>query len=144
MANFWNSTLMSNSCISCGGSGVYFYINWDKNIMPCVFVPYYHENITMLYNSGKFLTHAMFSPLIIKGMAWQKNLLGDKNNPGNLLTPCFYRDHYKIFYENAQQILMLPENEKADETFHSREYHDFMLQFDNKLEEMASLLFGTN
>jgi hypothetical protein len=33
---------------------------------------------------------------------------------------------------------VLPENEEADEAFHSKEYHDFMLEFDHKLEEMAS------
>jgi MoaA/NifB/PqqE/SkfB family radical SAM enzyme len=138
VADFWNSAPMSNGCICCGRSGGYFYINWDGNIMPCVFVPYYHENIITLYNSGKSLSDAMFSPLFVKGRAWQKNHLGDKNNPGNLLTPCFYRDHYKIFYENAQQSQVLPENEEADEAFHSKEYHDFMLEFDHKLEEMAS------
>jgi len=138
VADFWNSAPMSNGCISCGRSGGYFYINWDGNIMPCVFVPYYHDNITTLYNSGKSLSDAMFSPLFIKGRAWQKEYNGDKNNPGNLLTPCFIRDHYKTFYEIAQQSHVLPENEDADEAFHSREYYEFMLKFDHELEGLAS------
>jgi MoaA/NifB/PqqE/SkfB family radical SAM enzyme len=139
VADFWNSAPMFNGCICCGRSGGgYFYINWDRNIIPCVFVPYYHDNITTLYNSGKSLSDAMFSPLFIKGRAWQKDYNRDRNNPGNLLTPCFYRDLYKTFYENAQQSHVLPENEEADEAFHSREYHEFMLDFDHELEGLAS------
>jgi MoaA/NifB/PqqE/SkfB family radical SAM enzyme len=139
VADFWNSAPMSNGCICCGrSSGGYFYINWDGNIMPCVFVPYYHDNVTTLYNSGKTLSDAMFSPLFIKGRAWQKEYNGGRNNPGNLLTPCFIRDHYKTFYEIAQQSQVLPENEEADEAFHSRECHEFMLDFDHELEGLAS------
>ncbi|MDK2977863.1 MAG: hypothetical protein PWP52_577 [Bacteroidales bacterium] len=139
VADFWNSAPMSNGCISCGRSnGGYFYINWDGNIMPCVFVPYYHDNVITLYNSGKSLADAMFSPLFIKGREWQKEYNRDKNNPGNLITPCFIRDHYQTFYEIAQQSHVLPENEQADEAFHSREYHELMLKFDKELEELAS------
>lgn len=138
VADFWNSAPMSNGCISCGRSGGYFYINWEGNIMPCVFVPYYQNNIISLYNSGKTLSDAMFSPLFMKGRAWQKDYIGDKSNPGNLLTPCFIRDHYKTFYEIAQQSQVLPENKQANESFHSREYHELMLKFDKELEELAS------
>jgi hypothetical protein len=138
VADFWNSAPMSNGCISCGKSGGYFYINWDGNIMPCVFVPYYQDNIISLYNSGKSLADAMFSPLFMKGREWQKEYNGDRNNPGNLLTPCFIRDHYKIFHDIAQQSHVLPENEQADEALHSSDYHKFMLEYDRKLEELAS------
>lgn len=138
VVDFWNSAPMSNGCICCGRTGGYFYINWDGNIMPCVFIPYYVDNVTTLYNSGKTLSDAMFSPLFVKGRAWQKEYIGGKYNPGNLLAPCYYRDHYKTFYENAQQCHVLPENEEADEAFHSSDYHDFMLEYDRKLEKLAS------
>jgi MoaA/NifB/PqqE/SkfB family radical SAM enzyme len=139
VADFWNGAPITNGCISCGRSnGGYFYINWDGNIMPCVFVPYYHDNVITLYNSGKSLSDAMFSPLFVKGREWQKEYNRDKNNPGNLITPCFIRDHYQTFYEIAQQCHVLPENEEADESFHSKEYYDFMLKFDQELEELAA------
>ncbi len=139
VADFWNSAPISNGCISCGRAGEgYFYINWDGNIMPCVFVPYYHDNINTLYNTGKSLSDALFTPLFVKGRAWQKEYNGNRNNPGNLLTPCFYRDHYKTFYEIAQQTQVLPENEDADKAFHSKEYYEFMQEFDNELEALSS------
>ncbi|HCC70177.1 MAG TPA: radical SAM protein [Bacteroidales bacterium] len=138
VADFWNSAPMSNGCISCGRAGGYIYINWDGNIMPCVFVPYYHDNINTLYNTGKSLSDALFSSLFVKGRAWQKEYIGDRNNPGNLLTPCFYRDHYKTFYEIANQTQVLPENEDAQKAFNSKEYYEFMLKFDKELEELSS------
>ncbi|MGD9977947.1 MAG: radical SAM/SPASM domain-containing protein [Bacteroidales bacterium] len=138
VADFWNGAPMSNGCISCGKAGGYIYINWDGNIMPCVFVPYYHDNINTLYNSGKSLSDALFAPLFVKGRAWQKEYIGGKSNPGNLLRPCFYRDHYKTFHEIANQAQVLPENEDAQKAFHSKEYYEFMLKFDNELEELSS------
>jgi len=139
IADFWNSAPMSNGCISCGrAGGGYIYINWDGNIMPCVFVPYYHDNINTLYNAGKSLSDALFTPLFVKGRAWQKEYIGTKDNPGNLLRPCFYRDHYKTFYEIANQTQVLPENEDAQTALNSKEYYEFMLKFDKELEELSS------
>jgi len=139
VADFWNSAPMSNGCISCGrAGGGYIYINWDGNIMPCVFVPYYHDNINTLYNAGKSLSDALFTPLFVKGRAWQKEYIGNKDNPGNLLRPCFYRDHYETFYEIANQTQVLPENEDAQKAFNSKEYYEYMLKFDKELEELSS------
>lgn len=139
IADFWNSAPISNGCISCGrAGGGYIYINWDGNIMPCVFIPYYHDNINTLYNSGKSLADALFTPLFVKGREWQKEYIGDKDNPGNLLSPCFYRDHYKTFYDIAKSAQVKPENEDADKAFNSKEYYELMLKFDNELEELSS------
>ena len=138
IADFWNSAPMSNGCISCGRSGGYFYINWDGNIMPCVFIPYYKDNIKTLYSSGKSLSDALLSPLFVNGRAWQKEYIGDKTNPGNLLKPCFYRDHYKTFHEIANNAKVEPENKEAEIAFKSNDYHDFMIKFDNELEIEAT------
>lgn len=139
IADFWNSASMSNGCIACGrAGGGYMYINWDGNIMPCVFIPYYKDNINTLYRSGKTLSDALFSPLFVNGRAWQKEYIGDRTNPGNLLKPCFYRDHYKTFHEIAKKVDVLPENAEADMAFSSKDYYEFMLKFDNELEEVSA------
>ncbi len=138
IADFWNGAPISNGCISCGRDGGYIYINWDGNIMPCVFIPYYHDNVHTLYNSGKSLSDALFSPLFVKGRLWQKEYVGDKNNCGNLLRPCFYRDHYKTFYNIIKDLNVLPENEEADMAIKSKEYYEFMLKFDDELEKLTS------
>lgn len=138
IVDFWNGASMSNGCISCAKSYGYFYINWDGNIMPCVFVPYYQDNINTVYNSGKTLSDALFSPFFIQGRNWQTEYRGDKKDPGNLLCPCFYRDHYKNFFEVANKLQVLPENDDAEKALHSKEYYDFMLKFDKEIEELSS------
>ncbi|GAB4303360.1 MAG: radical SAM protein [Marinilabiliales bacterium] len=137
IADFWNNALMSNGCISCGTRGGYFYINWEGNIMPCVFVPYYHDNVKTLYNNGKTIEHAMFSPLFVRGREWQKNYIGDKNNPGNLLTPCFIRDHYANFKAIATETYVNAENKEAYEALNSDEYYKAMVEFDNELSKLS-------
>jgi hypothetical protein len=137
-ADFWNSAILSDGCISCGKSKGYFYINWDGNIMPCVFVPHYIDNVQSLYESGKKLSDALFSPLFTEGRKWQSNYLKGNNKPGNLLMPCFYRDHHKDFAEIAKSTGAKPENQAAGDALNSGEYYDAMLKFDEQLEEMSS------
>jgi len=138
VADFWNGAPMSNGCISCGGNGGYLYINWDGNIMPCVFIPYYHDNIKTLFHNGKSLSDALNAPLFVQGRAWQKDYIGTKSTPGNLLRPCFYRDHYKKFHEIVNQSNALPENEDAQKALNSNEYYEFMLEFDKELNELSA------
>ncbi len=138
IADFWNSAPMTNGCISCGGNGGYIYINWDGNIMPCVFIPYYHDNINTLYDSGKSLTDALFAPLFVKGREWQKKYIGDKLDPENLLAPCFYRDHYKNFYEIIANNQIKPENEDTQKAITSEDYYKMMIKFDEELETLTS------
>jgi len=137
LADFWNSAPMSNGCISSGRPGGYFYIDWNGNIMPCVFVPYYLDNIKEIYGQGKKLEDALFSPLFVKGREWQQSYLGDRNNPGNMLRPCFYRDHYRTFHQIATSVQAKPENEEAAETIQSSNYYDFMTEFDDDLKNLA-------
>lgn len=138
LADFWNSAPMSNGCISCGRTGGYFYINWDGNIMPCVFIPYYKDNIHDLYTEGKKLEDALFSPLFVKGRGWQQKYLQTKENPGNLITPCFYRDHYNEFYQIAKEVGVKAENEDAARAIETPAYKEFMDEFDRKLADLAN------
>lgn len=138
VADFWNGAPISNGCIACGKQKGYIYIDWDGKIMPCVFIPYYHDNIHTLYDAGKSLSDALLTPLFIKGREWQKEYIGTKENPGNLLRPCFYRDHYQEFYKIAISSNVTPENEDAEKSIHSKEYYEFMVKFDKELEELST------
>ena len=71
VADFWNSAILSDGCISCGRQGGYFYIDWNGNIMPCVFVPYYKHNVKQLFFEGKKIADALFSDFFVKGREWQ-------------------------------------------------------------------------
>lgn len=135
IADFWNSAMMSNGCIAYGKKRGYFYINWDGNIMPCVFVPYYVHNVYDLYKNNQTLNDALYSKFFVKGREWQDNYL---QNKGNLLMPCSIRDHYKAFYERAKNTGVKPENEAAGEAIYSEAYRKALINFDEELEAVSS------
>jgi len=58
VADFWNSGAISNGCIAYGRHNGYIYIDWNGNITPCAFVPYYVDNIYELYKEDKNLSDA--------------------------------------------------------------------------------------
>lgn len=52
LVDFWNDGFITDSCISAGRPGGYFYIDWDGNVMPCVFVPYSTHNVKDVFEKG--------------------------------------------------------------------------------------------
>lgn len=135
VADFWNSAEMSEGCISCGKS--YFYIDWNANIMPCVFIPYYKDNARDIISQNKKIADAMFSDFFVQGREWQEKYLKKEGPGANLLRPCLIRDHHKEFMEIARACHVLPEDEAAKEAFNDEGYHEKMYEFDAELKAIA-------
>jgi MoaA/NifB/PqqE/SkfB family radical SAM enzyme len=136
VADFWNSAILSNGCISCGKPGGYFYIDWKGNIMPCVFVPYYKHNVKQLLFEGKKIADALFSDFFVKGREWQSNYFNQNGRLGNMLRPCFIRDHHKTFLDIAKETNVIPQDEAAKEAMEDKEYHNELIKFDERLKEI--------
>jgi MoaA/NifB/PqqE/SkfB family radical SAM enzyme len=135
VADFWNSALLTNGCIAYGRMGGYLYIDWNGNIMPCVFVPYYEDNIVDLYSKGKSLVDATKSLLMKRGRQWQKEY---SNSPDyNYLMPCSIRDHYTNFRENIFTKKTKPENLQAEEALIDESYYQQMEDYDRELKELS-------
>lgn len=137
IADFWNSSALSNGCIAYGRSSGYLYIDWNGNIMPCVFVPYYQDNIKDLYSKGKKLAHALFSPMFVNGRKWQDEY--GRTHPKTMrngLMPCSIRDHFHNFKQNIFQGK--GEDEIAEQAIHSEEYEKNLKEFDEKLEKLTA------
>ncbi len=138
VADFWNSGMLSDGCLAYGRHGGYLYINWDGNIMPCVFVPYYVDNVVDLYKKGKSLADAMESDFFKRGRKWQKEFgLDDKAHAHNWLMPCSIRDHYDNFKKNILTKDAKPENKDAAEALDSKEYYEMMKEFEAELTELT-------
>lgn len=138
IADFWNSGVLSDGCIAYGRSGGYMYIDWNGNIMPCVFVPYYEDNIMDLYSKNKKLADALFSKLFINGRKWQDETgLSHLKNPDNWLMPCSIRDNFKNFKKNILTDSAKPEDLPAKELISSKEMENFLEDFDDKLEKLS-------
>ncbi len=98
LLDFWNHGTLVKGCISAGRDGGYLHIDWNGNIMPCVFLPYIAGNIYEYYESGRNLTNVLDQPFLRAIREWQKQNGHGINDPiqeGNLLIPCPYRDHYQ-------------------------------------------------
>ena len=136
IADFWNSGVLANGCIAYGRKGGYLYVDWNGNIMPCVFVPYYEDNIKELYRQNKKLADALFSDLFVRGRKWQRRYgLDNTKKPKNWLMPCSIRDHWIDFRENILTKTSKPEDEYAKQALESEEYNKTLEEFDKELSE---------
>jgi len=137
VADFWNSGVVSNGCIAYGKEGGYVYIDWNGNIMPCVFVPYYIDNIKDLYSKGKTLTDAIMSPMMKRGRKWQEQYKADKDN---WLMPCSIRDHYQMFRKEIGMGAK-PSDINAKEAQESKEYYDQMSKYDDEYDALTKKIW---
>lgn len=138
LADFWNSGVLSNGCIAYGRAGGYLYIDWNGNIMPCVFVPYYVDNIYDLYAQGKSLADALFSRLMVNGRRWQDEYGYDhRHHPENWLMPCSIRDHYDNFRKSILTDDAKPEDESAEKILRSEAYYRGLMEYDRQLEQLT-------
>ena len=142
VADFWNSASLSNGCIAYGRWSGYFYVDWNGNVMPCAFVPYYVDNIKDLYNKDKTLADALQSKLFKNGRKWQRDYgFENPHNQNNLLMPCSIRDHYNNFKHNILTSDAKGENEEAEAILHDPEYEKMMDDFDTKLQKLTESIF---
>ncbi|MEM0465660.1 MAG: radical SAM/SPASM domain-containing protein [Candidatus Pacearchaeota archaeon] len=138
VGDFWNSGPLSDGCIAYGRNGGYLYIDWNGNIPPCAFVPFYEDNIIELYSKGKKLSDALFSKLFINGRKWQQEYgLSHTNNPGNWLMPCSIRDNWKTFKKYVLTENSKPEDSAAKEFIESKEIDKLLEEFDDNLEKLT-------
>ncbi len=138
VADFWNSGVLVNGCIAYGRRGGYFYIDWNGNITPCVFVPYYVDNVYDIYNNGKSLVDALFSDFMKNGRQWIYNYgQATPENPKNWLMPCSIRDHYANFRENILPDRAKGETQEAEESLKDPNYYKTLVEYDKRLEELT-------
>ena len=137
IGDFWNAGAASDGCIAYGRAGGYLYVDWNGNIMPCVFVPYYVDNIYDLYKNGKTIADALMSELFVRGRKWQRDYGYRQKEPSNWLAPCSIRDHYDNFRKNILTEDAKPEDENAEEALKDPEYYEKLNEFDEELHKIT-------
>ena len=144
LADFWNSGVLVRGCIAYGRSEGYFYVDWNGNVTPCAFIPYYVDNIYDLYSSGKTLSDALFSDFMKNGRKWQREYgLDNWKKPHNWLMPCSIRDHYEIFRSSILPKNAKPEDQKAREALESDEYFEVLKDYDRRLKTLTEKIWET-
>ena len=138
IADFWNSGVLSDGCIAYGRAGGYFYIDWNGNISPCVFIPYHADNVYDLYREDKTIAHALFSKFMENGRKWQREYgLDHRDKPGNWLMPCSIRDHYDRFRKVILPSDAEPENKSTAEVLESDTYSGVLREYDQELSRLT-------
>jgi MoaA/NifB/PqqE/SkfB family radical SAM enzyme len=149
MADFWNSGTATSGCMAGGRPGGYFYITWGGDITPCVFIPYAESNIMDIYKNGGTLDDAIMTPLMKRIRDWQESYGFTLYHPQppeqewechaqNWLAPCFIRDHYENVMEAAEEITLKPIDKGAEKSLHSRDYHQWMLNYGDQFNAVSS------
>jgi len=142
IADFWNSGVVSRGCIAYGRGGGYFYIDWHGNVTPCVFIPYYVDNIYELYRNGRTLVDALFSDFMKNGRKWQREYgLNNRKCPQNWLMPCSIRDHYEVFRNSVLPSQARPGDQKAKEALESPEYMEILSTYDKQLKDLTEKIW---
>jgi MoaA/NifB/PqqE/SkfB family radical SAM enzyme len=138
IADFWNSGVLVDGCIAYGRRKGYLYIDWNGNVMPCVFVPYKADNIIEAQKEGRNLASILKAPLFERGRQWQNKQFIDRlHNPGNMLMPCSIRDHYANFRENILGKENDGEDEDANAILKDRSYFERMNNYDKELQRLT-------
>ena len=141
LVDFWNGGPYSTGCISAGRR--YFYIDWNGNIAPCVFFPYYLENVYSLYREGKTLNDIFFSPFFKSIREWQEEYGSVKSpdNLGNFITPCLIRDHYDEAYEIMKRFQVKPMDIHAENAFRDPDYRRKMSEYGKVVKSMTQAIW---
>lgn len=138
IADFWNGGTFVSGCIAGGRQDGYLYVDWTGNVYPCVFVPYWKDNVHDLYSKGKTLTDALFSDLFQGWRDWQQNYSSidvplDKR--GNLIRPCLMRDHHDCARDVLLNTGAKPGNSSAEVCLSDKSYKDALKEYDQQLAD---------
>jgi len=137
LADFWNGGTIVHGCLSAGRSRGYFYVDWNGNLSPCVFVPYAPLNVNQLFAENKTLNDAWTHPFFADLRRWQHNYGFDedgmRNGCRNWLMPCPIRDHHGEFRAMLNAHEPEPMDDNAAAALQDQGYYDGMVAFDRDL-----------
>jgi MoaA/NifB/PqqE/SkfB family radical SAM enzyme len=142
LADFWNSGTAVDGCLSAGGhgNGGYFYVDWNGNINPCVFVPYSPVNIKKVYANGGNLNDVFTDPFFADIRKFQAEMNG-KTKKKNLMNPCPIRDHNADFRELCRKHEPEPSDENAAAALLDADYARGMDAYDAEYQQLVDAVW---
>ncbi len=145
LVDFWNDGIVTDGCICAGRPGGYFYIDWDGNVQPCVFVPYTTHNIKDVFARGGNLNDVLETPFLKDMRAWQRDysyLKPSVREIGNQITCCPIRDHHATFRRILEKNGGRPTDENAARALRDREYLEKMVAYDRKIAALTDPIWA--
>jgi MoaA/NifB/PqqE/SkfB family radical SAM enzyme len=139
LADFWNSGSATHGCISAGREGGYMAVDWNGNVIPCVFLPYSPVNIHEAYAQGKNLVDVWAHPFFEQIRSWQRHYgyrEGRQGWDGNWIMPCPIRDHYAEFYEMIKGYDIVPIDDNAAAALQDADYRKGLVDYNRAVAEI--------
>lgn len=138
LADFWNHGTIVDGCLSAGGhdNGGYFYIEWNGNVTPCVFVPYSPVNVKDIYSNGGNIMDIYTDPFFQDIRKWQKC-----GTDGNLLMPCLIRDHNDDLRQLIRKHEVNPIDKSAEEALMDGDYAKGMDRYARTYHKLADVVW---
>ena len=141
ISDFWNGGTAALGCIGAGRAGGYMAVQWNGDVVPCVFAPYSPANINQIYAEGKNLMDVWSSPFFKKYREWQVDYgygrnFEDSKNIRNWMMPCPARDHYEEFRPMLDEFHPKPLDENAGVAMTDPEYRDGMIAYNKAVAEV--------
>ncbi len=145
IADFWNCGTASNGCISAGVRGGYMHIDWNGAVCPCVFVPYFQDNIKDVFARGGCLNEVLFSPLFVGIRQWQRDYVYDREpwEMGNVIATCPYRDHYDFMHSLLTDTCAKPEDKEARVALADEEYRKRLIDYGRRFQAETEGIWRT-
>jgi len=140
IVDFWNCGTVSNGCISAGKDGNgYLYIDWNGNVFPCVFNPYYTHNIVEIYQNGGDLNTALFTPFMESIRQWHHSYILDKSPDrwGNILRQCAIRDHFRMMSRVIDLHHARGGDKAAEEALQDENYYAKLVAYGERVDELT-------
>jgi len=139
IADFWNSGSISDGCLCAGRTGGYFYIDWNGNVMPCVFTPYSTHNIKEIYSNGGDINTVLDTPFFKAVRKWQTEYgyMQPSHQVGNEIVPCPIRDHHRRFYQIVKEHQANPINPEAAEALEAADFVEGLCRYGQKVAELT-------
>jgi len=136
--DFWNGGIYASGCIAGARSGGYFYVEWNGNITPCVFIPYAIGNINEIYRRGGSVNEVLNHPLFKKIREFQFNYgYQQRGKVENWFAPCFIRDHYDLAGQTFRGCKVMPIDETAEQALNDPSYEATMIEYGRKFRTLS-------
>lgn len=134
ICDFWSTSPSAEGCIAAGRSNGYLYIDWNGDIVPCVFNPYSDNNILKVYNEGGSINDAINGRLLTAIREWQRGYGFQQGNASdNYMIPCPIRDHFEEYIEILRDTEAKPINESAMIALSDESYHERMIEYGREI-----------
>jgi hypothetical protein len=145
IADFWNSGSISDGCLCAGRTGGYFYIDWNGNVMPCVFTPYSTHNVRELYQNGGDINTLVETPFFKAVRKWQSEYgyMQPSHKVGNEITPCPIRDHHRRFHQIVKEQHAKAINPEAAEAMDALDFVEGLSRYGEKVKELTDDIWDT-